>query len=97
MPPRRTFEEIRNILLVELSKGRKTINALSKEAGVNWSTTENHITYLIGKGMISEVFNSPYVRIYEITEKGKQYVDQINPKGILKFIKEDKKRGIPSL
>jgi predicted transcriptional regulator len=86
---KRKFVEIRNILLLQLSKGKTTINSLSGIAGVNWKTTENHLTYLIGKGLAKEVFSSPYARIFEITDKGKEVAEQINPKGILKFIKKE--------
>lgn len=71
MAEKRTFEEIRELILVELVKGKKTLNQLAKGAGVNWKTTDNHLTYLIGKGLVIEVFNSPYVRIFELTERGK--------------------------
>ena len=95
MAKKRKFPEIRNILLVALSKGKQTINNLSKEAGVNWKTTENHLTYLIGKGLVSEVFSSPYARIFELTEKGKELVEKLYPSGMLKFIKKDNgKEGV---
>ncbi len=91
---KRKFAELRNILLLHLSKGKKTINTLSKESGVNWKTVDNHLVYLMGKGMVIEVLNSPYARIFEITEKGKHHIDTIYPKGILRFVKkEDKEKG----
>ena len=89
---KRTFQELRNLILIQLYRSKKTINELANDAGVNWKTTELHLTYLVGKGLVTEVFASPYARIFEITEKGKQLVDEINPKGILRFVK-DEKRG----
>lgn len=86
---KRKFADIRNLLLLQLAKGKTTINNLSGISGVNWKTAENHLTFLIGKGLAREVFSSPYARIFEITEKGKEVVEQINPKGILKFVKKD--------
>lgn len=74
---KRTFEEIRFNLLMSLTEGRKTINELAKDAGVNWRTTSNHLVYLIGLGLVTEVFNSPYVRIFELTEKGKAKVEEL--------------------
>ncbi|MBU0536003.1 MAG: hypothetical protein KKE20_03495, partial [Nanoarchaeota archaeon] len=43
---------------------------LSSETGINWKTVDNHLTYLVGKGLAREVFSSRFVRIFEITDKG---------------------------
>jgi len=75
MPKKRKFDEIRNIILHDLLSGKKTLNKISAEAGINWKTVERHITFLIGKGMVHEVFSSPYVKIVELTEKGKEYLE----------------------
>ncbi|MBU0461319.1 MAG: hypothetical protein KJ574_01900 [Nanoarchaeota archaeon] len=75
--PKRSFEVIRQAMLLELVKGQKTINDLAKCSGVNWKTTQNHLVYLVGMGYAHEVFNSPYVRIFEITEKGKDVAKKI--------------------
>jgi len=93
MAKKRKFTEIREILLLTLSKGKQTINTLAKEAGVNWKTTENHLTYLIGKGLAAEIFSSPYARIFELTEKGRDSVEKIKPSGTLKFIKKENPDG----
>jgi len=69
---KRTFSEIRILLLKSLSNSRRTINELSRISGVNWKTTENHLTYLVGKGLVREIVNSPYARIFELSEKGKE-------------------------
>lgn len=74
---KRTFEEIRNAMVIELAKGRSTINDLAKKAGINWKTTQNHLVYLVGMGLATEVFNSEYVRIFEITEKGKTHAEKL--------------------
>ena len=78
--PKRSFEVIRNAMLIELAKGQKTINDLAKSSGVNWKTTQNHLVYLVGMGFAKEVFNSPYVRIFEITEKGMERARQLKEK-----------------
>ena len=75
--PKRSFDEIRTAMLIELAKGQKTINDLAKSSGVNWKTTQNHLIYLVGMGFATEVFNSPYVRIFEITEKGNERVKKL--------------------
>jgi predicted transcriptional regulator len=75
--PKRSFNEIRKSMLFELAKGQKTINDLAKSSDVNWKTTQNHLIYLVGMGYAREVFNSPYVRIFEITEKGEEQVKKL--------------------
>ncbi|MFO8016316.1 MAG: winged helix-turn-helix domain-containing protein [Candidatus Woesearchaeota archaeon] len=71
-PNKRRFRDIRNIILDNLSTGQKTINQIASETDINWKTVDNHITYLIGKGLAREVFSSKYVRIIEITERGSE-------------------------
>jgi len=71
---KRTFIEIRNSILLSLASGQKTINQISSEAQVNWKTVERHLIYLTGKGWVREVFSSAYVRIYELTAFGKDYL-----------------------
>ena len=92
MAKKRNFSEIRELLLVTLSKGKKTLNTLAGEAGVNWKTTDNHLNYLKGKGLVAEVFSSPYARIFELTDKGREFVEKIYPDGI-KFVKKEDKNG----
>lgn len=71
---KRTFIIIRNLILLSLASGQKTINHISDETDVNWKTVERHLTYLIGKGWVREAFSSAYVRIFELTERGKEYL-----------------------
>jgi predicted transcriptional regulator len=71
---KRTFREIRKDVLKSLSKGQNTINHISSETGINWKTVDNHLVYLIGRGLLNEVFSSEYVRIFELTEDGREYV-----------------------
>jgi len=75
MSKKRKFDQIRDIILHDLLEGKKTINKIASDSGINWKTVERHIIFLIGKGMIHEVFNSPYVKIVELTDKGKEYVE----------------------
>lgn len=74
---KRTFDVIRKKLVLGLVNGQLTVNNLSKKAGVNWKTVDNHIIHLIGKGYVKEVFSSPYVRIIELTEKGKEHAAKL--------------------
>ena len=71
---KRNFQEIRDLILLTLSGNRKTINQLAQESGINWKTTQHHLVYLIGKQMVKEVFSSPYVRIFELTDNGDDYI-----------------------
>ena len=70
--PKKKFTEIRKIILESLKTGQRTVNKIASETGINWKTVDNHIIHLIGRGFVKEVFISPYVKIYEITERGKE-------------------------
>lgn len=74
MSQKRSFSHIRHMILSALVDSRKTINQIAKDIEVNWKTVENHLTYLMGKKFISEVFSSKYVRIFKITEAGKRHL-----------------------
>lgn len=71
---KRTFIEIRNSILLSLASGQKTINQISGETQVNWKTVERHLVYLVGKGWAREAFSSAYVRVFELTAFGKDYL-----------------------
>ena len=73
---KRTFSDLRTEILKSLARGQKTVNKISSETGINWKTVDNHLIYLIGKGLVSVVFSSPYVKIFEISEKGKQKIKE---------------------
>ena len=68
---KRRFVELRNKILKFLqNKKQFTLNHIARSTKINWKTVDNHLTYLVGRGLVKEVFSSPYVRIFEITEKG---------------------------
>ena len=71
---KRSFIKIRNSILLILASGQKTINQISNETEINWKTVERHLIYLIGKGWVREAFSSAYVRIFELTAFGKDYI-----------------------
>lgn len=92
---KRTFIEIRNCILLSLASGQKTVNQISVEAKVNWRTVDNHLIYLMGKTLVKEVFSSSYVRIFELTAFGKDYLRKnlgknirISDKKIIRIDKE---------
>ena len=68
---RRPYEVIRGLILVSLGYGSKTINQIANDTNINWRTVELHLTYLVGRGLAREIFSSEYVRIFELTENGK--------------------------
>jgi PAS domain S-box-containing protein len=74
---KRTFHVIRDLILCTLNSKKKTINQISQDSGINWRTVEKHLTFLIGKRLVSEVFSSEYVRIFETTENGLQHIEKI--------------------
>lgn len=71
---KRTFKEIRKKILLCLSKGQMTVNEMAILANINWKTVDNHLIYLSGRGLVKEVLNSAYVRIYELTDEGKNFI-----------------------
>ena len=85
---KRTFVEIRNSVLLSLASGQKTINQISSETQVNWKTVERHLIYLTGRGWVREIFHSAYVRIFELTAFGKDYLRKNLSKKVL--ISDDK-------
>ena len=68
---KRTFTELRHIILAALFSGQQTTNQLSIKTGINWRTVEAHLTFLIGKGLVTEVLKSEYVRIFALSKDGK--------------------------
>jgi len=70
---KKTFSELRDSILLNFGENKKTINQIASETGINWKTVERHLTYLMGKKLVVEVFNSPYVRIFALSEVGLQY------------------------
>ena len=70
---KRRFDEIRIMILKTLAENRKqTMNELAVNSGLCWRTVKTHIIYLKGKGFAKEILSTPYVRIFEITEKGEE-------------------------
>lgn len=66
--PKRTFKEIRELILKDFSKGQRTVNEIAQSTGLTWRTVDNHIIHLIGKGLVEPVFISEYVKIYRLKQ-----------------------------
>jgi predicted transcriptional regulator len=78
MAKKRKFDQIRDLILNTIGSDKKTINQIAGDSKINWKTVDRHIIYLIGTGMVKEVFSSPYVKIVELTEKGKEYLGVVS-------------------
>lgn len=70
---RRAFSELRRLILLSLLLGQQTTNKLSIKTGINWRTVDAHLTFLMGKRLVTEVLKSEYVRIFALTEEGKKH------------------------
>lgn len=77
---KRTFLYLRHLILIALLKGPQTINQISINSGINWKTAENHLTHLTGKGLIALLYQTPYLKIYQLTDKGRQYLEYVKQK-----------------
>ena len=77
---KRSFAYIRKVILTSLLADNTTINSISKSSKINWKTCENHLVYLCGRGLVTEVFSSDYVRMFQLTNKGKLYLEQTKEK-----------------
>lgn len=80
---KRTFKVIRSTIILCLKRGKMTINQISNTTGINWKTVEKHLTYLIGRKMVDEVFSSEYVRIFELTVRGNEQVTKIQKEQVI--------------
>lgn len=74
---KRCFAYIRKAILLSIYSDNRTINSISESSNINWRTCENHLTYLCGRGLVKEVFSSRYARIFELTQEGRMYINEI--------------------
>lgn len=88
---RRTNKELRTRILASFTDKPMPIREIAKKAKVDWYSTERHLTYLKGRDMVKEVFSHRLLRLFHITELGKQVVEELNKKHSTKKIPYDKK------
>lgn len=69
--PKKTFQQIRKLILKDLQKGQRTVNQISESTGLTWRTVDGHLINLIGRGLVEPVFISEYVKIYRLKEVAK--------------------------
>ena len=67
---RRTNAKIREKIL-RVCKGARSIYEIAAASGINWRTTELHLNYLKGRGLVAEVFTHKHLRIFEKIKKQK--------------------------
>ena len=79
---KRTFREIRSIILLVMLLGQQTTNQISTRTGINWRTVESHLTFLAGKDLVSEILKLKYVRIFKLTESGEAYANSLKQQNI---------------
>lgn len=77
---KRTFSQIRLMILGCLLNGSQSTNQIANCSGINWRTVEKHLIYLVGKRFVNEVFKSEYIRIFEISDDGRNYLDRLSSK-----------------
>ena len=58
------------------------------DTGINWKTVEKHLTYLLGKKLIEEVYNSDYLRIFDLTDKGRIRTEEHRQEERAKLVRE---------
>lgn len=73
---RRSFEGIRIEILKALQGGRNTVNEISHRTEINWKTVDNHLVYLCGRGWTAKVFDSPTIKIFELTKEGQERIER---------------------
>ncbi len=81
MHQKRKFSDLRSLILHSFNNGPRTVNQLSDIAGINWKTVDNHLTYLVGRGFVRVVFSSPYAKIFELSELGKEKISSLKTEG----------------
>ena len=72
---KRTFSYLRHLILLNLNTGPQSINQISINSGINWKTVENHLIHLIGKELVKISLRTTFLKIYELTDKGRAYLD----------------------
>ena len=74
MALKRTFFELRENIIHNLSSGRKTAGQISSETGIGWKTVSKHIIHLRGTGLVKLSFTNGYMKVFELTADGKEKI-----------------------
>ena len=73
---KRRFKELQKSILTSLRNSTLTINEISSKSSVNWNSTAHQLILLKGRDYVKEIFSHKRLRIFEITEKGKELLDE---------------------
>lgn len=73
---RKTYLIIRLFILQSLLQKEKSVNNIAYDTGINWRTADKHLDYLLEQGFVSKFYFAEQLKIYAITDLGKQVISQ---------------------
>ena len=73
---KRKFIQLQKAILKSLKNQNLTINEISAKSKVSWNSTSHQLILLKGHEYVKEVFRHRRLRIFEITEKGKEFLNE---------------------
>ena len=73
---KRKFIQLQKLILKSLKNQNLTINEISAKSKVNWNSTAHQLILLKGHEYVKEVFRHKRLRIFEITERGKSFLNE---------------------
>jgi len=88
MKKRRTHADIRKSIVLGMTDSAISINKLAISSKVDWYSTERHLNYLKGRGIVEEVVSYQTLRLVVLTKIGSRL------KSVLKNESNEKKIGI---
>ena len=75
---RRTHKELRKKILTSVVKSPidLSIKQISDKTGIDWYTVERQLTFMKGLELVSETFRHRLLRLFKVTELGKQILNK---------------------
>jgi predicted transcriptional regulator len=77
---RRTNKELRIRILCSFSNQPRPIREIAHKSKVDWYATERHLNYLKGRELVTEVFRHKLLRLFQLTNLGKDVVSGLKNK-----------------
>lgn len=74
---KRTFEELRSLILLALRKNNLTKNQISAKTGIRWEVVSHQLVTLRGLGYVDIFFEHEKMTIYTMTKDGEKYLIKI--------------------
>lgn len=71
---RRTNKELRTRILTSFNNQPMPIREIAKKSKIDWYATERHLNYLKGRELVTEVFRHKLLRLFQLTELGKEVI-----------------------